>query len=451
LSTERRLPEDDEHKTLDRQKVERDSVRLKVLTALFDPSCSFMLLADLDASLQQIVGAGVQQTASDWGVLLLKDEGRPRFEARVAVDCNSKLLVPAEYTLTGQTAAQAAAAAQPLVWNQGEQSEAVFASLGASKKAVAALATRLTARGRVVGILALARGPGRPAFGQAELELVSLFADLAAIAIDNIRYCEHTRTVCERLHALNVVTGEYLLLAAHELRSSLAVISTYAELLGQEAGSAQRPLIDTLVQGIKRLDSLTWDLAQPGFLKAGAPGPRVLRFALPRLLTEVVSEFAALTEDKGQSVEISCSEEVAYLVADPGRVGIVLASLLDNAVKFSPVGGHIALRAVSTDDGVCLTVSDSGPGIPEQQQEAIFRPFQHLETGLMGGGSRLGLGLALSKRIVEAQGGSLWLQSVVGQGSSFHFTIPNCVPRPASPDGKCTASADGDAPRIPNA
>jgi signal transduction histidine kinase len=450
LSNERVLLVDDDHKALDRQGLERDSARLKALFTLFNLSQSFMLPGDPDASLRNIVSAGVDQTGSDWGVVLLKDEGKPQFEARTAVGCNAAPLVPGEYALSSQTAAQAAAAGRLLVWKPGEQPEPFFASPRVNEKAVAALATPLIARGRVVGILALAKGPGRSGFTEVELEFVSLLATMAATALDNICYSEHTRREYDKLCALNYLEDEFLALAAHELRTPLAVMSSYAQLLEQEVGPPQKPLLEALARGVDRLDSLTRILAQPKLLKTGVPGPQAQRFALLQLLTEVVNEFAALTHDKGQSVEISCSEEATSIVADRARIRIVLESLLDNAVRFTPVGGYITLQAESSDNGVCLTVSDSGPGIPDDEQQWVFKPFRHLESASMGGQSGLGLGLALSKRIVEAQGGRLWLQSVVGHGSSFHFTIPNCVPLAAAADAECTSSADGDVARIPS-
>lgn len=231
----------------------------------------------------------------------------------------------------------------------------------------------------------------------------------------------------ERLRALNYQKGEFISLMVHELRGSLAVISAYTELLANELPAEQKSLLDPICRAVTRLDSITRSLTLPSFVKADAPEPPVEQFCLPELLAGVVNQFADLTQDKGQSVQTCCSDQATYVSGNPARVRIVLENLLDNAIRFTPVGGSITVTAMAADHGICVTVSDSGPGIPEEDLEAIFRPFSRLDTA-QEGQSRLGLGLALSRRIVEREGGRIWVESSMGHGSKFHFTLPNYRP-----------------------
>ena len=109
---------------------------------------------------------------------------------------------------------------------------------------------------------------------------------------------------------------------------------------------------------------------------------------------------------------------------DRNRLAEVLLNLLDNAVQYTPPGGQVTVRARAVEGAVQITVSDNGIGIPQADQERIFERFYRVDVARSREVGGTGLGLSIAKHIVEAHGGQLWVESTVGQGSDFHFSIP---------------------------
>jgi signal transduction histidine kinase len=153
------------------------------------------------------------------------------------------------------------------------------------------------------------------------------------------------------------------------------------------------------------------------------------------LLKEACAEFRTRAEET--SLEFECEGEdslrsLPKVSADRDRIFQVLQNLVGNAIKFTPEGGRITLRVEPRDEDVVFSVSDTGPGIAEEDLEHIFDPYWRPKMQAKAGA---GLGLSISRGIVEAHGGRIWAESEVGKGSTFHFTIPVAKPsRGASPD-----------------
>jgi signal transduction histidine kinase len=133
--------------------------------------------------------------------------------------------------------------------------------------------------------------------------------------------------------------------------------------------------------------------------------------------------------DEGVQVELSAGPEVDVVEGDERRIKQVIFNLLSNAVKFTPKGGEVDVSAIRVNGEVRVSVADNGPGIAPGDHERIFEEFQQTDAGL----ERLegtGLGLALSKRLVELHGGRIWLESELGKGSTFVFTLPSRATAP---------------------
>jgi len=218
-------------------------------------------------------------------------------------------------------------------------------------------------------------------------------------------------------------SGEVLAIISHDLRTPLSTISLGTSLLADasQPEKERTQVLEIIQRATRRMERLIKDLQELGRLDAG----RTLRIDARRvdlalLLTEGCEALRIQAQAKGQ--EVSCDLPAPFTVyADQDRICQVLGNLIGNAIKFTPRGGHIALAARRVGREVQISVSDEGPGISEQDLAHVFEPYwQAGSTARLGAG----IGLKIAKGLVEAHGGRMWVESRLGAGTSFSFTLP---------------------------
>lgn len=229
---------------------------------------------------------------------------------------------------------------------------------------------------------------------------------------------------------------EFLALVSHELRTPVTAISGFARLLTNKGITEEqrKEFIDALVDSAQRLLRLVNDLLDLTKLEAGIMKLHIRPVELSTVIDSVVEMLTPLALNKQQKLSVALTEQLPSVMADPDRLAQVLTNLLSNAIKFTPEGGHITVsaklveqdRAQGTHFFVQVSVADTGPGIPPEDLQRIFEKYHQVEMeakwtyGIKG----TGLGLPLTKALVEAHGGKIWVESELGKGSVFHFTLP---------------------------
>lgn len=277
------------------------------------------------------------------------------------------------------------------------------------------LSAPLKARGRTVGAIALITDASSPrGFDEGDLEFARELASHAALLIDNSRlYTEATAAIRARDDMIAVVS--------HDLRNPLQSIASAAAVL-QVDGSAERRTASASVIRVatEQMERLLQDLLDITQIDAG-------QLFVNRALTDVeflVSETHTLFQDiaRERSIDLRCSVAPALppVRVDRGRILQVLSNLVGNALKFVPSGGSVELTATSDGGRVRIAVTDTGPGIDEQNLSRVFDRFWRADRRKDRGA---GLGLSVAKGIVEAHGGEIGVQSRKGQGSSFYFLL----------------------------
>ena len=238
-----------------------------------------------------------------------------------------------------------------------------------------------------------------------------------------------TQLLTERARTDEVVAtrDDFMAMASHDLRAMLAGINATTAVLARgasanETGPASvHAHVARIGRFTARMHRLIGDLVDVASIEAGK-----LRIAPEtqepgRLLKDSIEAFQAPAAASGMSLVSEIVPGVTLARFDHERILQVLANLVSNAIKFSPKGARILLRVQPSGDEVLFSVSDSGSGIPEDKLEAVFQRFWQIGRNDRRG---LGLGLYISRCIVEAHGGKIWAESNVGKGSSFHFTLP---------------------------
>jgi PAS domain S-box-containing protein len=239
----------------------------------------------------------------------------------------------------------------------------------------------------------------------------------------------------ERLRELDVLKDEFIALVSHELRTPLTSIIGYVNLLRDKrvSGRSADDFAQVIQRNAQRLLRLVEDLL---FLSQTQPGKMTveLRSAdLAEVATDAVEEMRPEAERKNISLTLA-ADPVPRVEADQMRIAQMLGNLISNAVKFTPDGGSIEVRLSLEDDQVVLAVADTGVGIPAADREQIFERFFRTAIAKRQVIPGTGLGLTISKEIVEAHGGTITADSREGRGSTFRIHLP-LRPRPVKGDG----------------
>ncbi len=221
----------------------------------------------------------------------------------------------------------------------------------------------------------------------------------------------------------------FLSIAAHELRTPITVVKGMADLLlrpprGRGADPEHRArLLGRLAESANRLATLTDDLLDVSRLRLGRLPLRLAPLDLSELACTVAARYA--DRSQGRGAPTVTGSEGRVVVADRDRIEQVLGNLLDNAVKYSPEGGQIAIRVGPEGDGVAVTVRDEGIGLPPGMEEVIFEPFGRAGNATALHLPGLGLGLYLCRELVERHGGRIRAESTgEGQGTTVTFWLP---------------------------
>lgn len=237
-----------------------------------------------------------------------------------------------------------------------------------------------------------------------------------------------------RQKRLELVRKEFVANVSHELRTPLSVIKGYVETLvdGQEgvAPEDRTRFLLTIQRHTERLNSILEDLLLLSRLESVTPGLKPESTDLAALVRGVIDDYQARAENAGHPLALHREDGAgvsSVLRIDPLRVTQVLGNLLDNALKHTPRGARIDVTVRPRTDEVQVSVRDTGPGIPAEDLPHVFERFYRVDKGRSRDTGGTGLGLSIVKHIVQLHGGRVWVESTLGTGSVFHFTLPRRI------------------------
>jgi signal transduction histidine kinase/ActR/RegA family two-component response regulator len=292
----------------------------------------------------------------------------------------------------------------------------------------ATLLAPITGRDRRIGVL-LVVGRRAPLFASDDLDLVQLLAEQAAIVLDGARLYGDLASANRDLSEATRVKSEFLANMSHELRTPLNAILGFSGLLSEQLGGSlnerQKRFLRNIHEAGEHLLDLINDVLDLSKVEAGKLELRPEILTLDLLFEPVVA--AARTAAQAKSVLFSVdTREASPLFLDPTRVRQVLFNLVSNAVKFTPEGGRVTLTARPEGRELNVDVADTGIGIPQTARDRVFGVFERFHEG-RAEASGTGLGLALTKRLVEQMGGSISFESEEGKGTTFRVRLPDVV------------------------
>ena len=229
------------------------------------------------------------------------------------------------------------------------------------------------------------------------------------------------------LRRLERVRQDFVANVSHEFKTPLTAIRGFAETLlsgALEDVDHRKRFVEIIQEHAERLTRLTDDLLKLSTIEAGKMDLELLTVNPADLVKMCVDTANFAAEKKQQTIKVDCGRDLPAVRGDSGRLRDVLQNLLDNAVQYTPEGGHIIVSAARDGGEIVFTVADNGIGIPQAEQERIFERFYRVDEGRSREVGGTGLGLSIARHIAEAHGGRIWVESAIGQGSRFHFSVP---------------------------
>jgi signal transduction histidine kinase len=280
----------------------------------------------------------------------------------------------------------------------------------------------LKARGTMLGTMTIAMADSGRSYSSHDFAVAREIAHRASLGLNNARLYEKAQ------HATRS-RAELLSIVSHDLKNPLASIlivsASLQRQLADQGDQRVRTGLARIERGAQRMNRLIEDLLDSAAIEAGAISVAPRPHAVAPLVTEAVGAAQPLADSKSLSLGVELSADLPPVLADPTRIQQVLGNLLGNALKFTPEGGSVVVRAESSGELVTFSVTDTGPGIPADELPHLFGRFRRVRGEEKPG---TGLGLFISNGIVRGHGGTLWVTSTVGQGSTFSFTLPVAPP-----------------------
>ncbi len=361
--------------------------------------------------LAEIVQAACDLTDAETGSILLVDRrtGELRFEATTHPDGHSiyQMAVPME-SLAGWVFQRNESVIVADVRQDPRFYAQVDRAVGWETRSL--IAVPLTVRGKTIGVLEVINRRNGGSFNEADLETLRVLADQAAIAIENAVFFEQSDLVAE---------------IVHEMRTPLGVIAAYADLIAhKDLPPEQRTEFALLIQQeALRMSRMAGEFLELARLESGRVFLAREAVDLAGVVDSVLASLRPQAEEKGILLESEVSPAVPTIIGDPARIRQALLNLVSNAIKYCRPGDRVTVTVHSDGREITVGVVDTGLGIPRDLQARLFEKFYRIPTE-EGRAEGSGLGLAICRRIVEAHGGRIWVESEEGEGSAFYFTLP---------------------------
>ncbi len=226
----------------------------------------------------------------------------------------------------------------------------------------------------------------------------------------------------------NQAKSEFLANMSHELRTPLNSIIGFSEVLEDKTfgklNTKQDKYVNNILTSGKHLLQLINDILDLSKVESGKMDINYEVFLIPETMQSIETIIKAQVEKKKISLETKIDEDLVSITADRKKFKQIMYNILSNAVKFTPEGGQITLKAGRAEEFVRISVSDTGIGIKPEDQERVFAEFQQIDSRTSRAYEGTGLGLPLTRKLVELHGGKMWVESELGKGSTFTFTIP---------------------------
>ena len=389
---------------------------------------------DLESVLTRIASHAVQLTGAAGGVIYEYDEESEEFHLRGSHQIEKEFIEALRASpihlgggALGHAAFSRAPVEVPDILDEREFSASPMRPVLRQLGYRSLVAVPLLRDAQIMGGLTIFRRiPG--SFPPEVVNLLQTFATQSVLAIQNARLFREIEDKGRQIEAANRHKSEFLANMSHELRTPLNAIIGFSEVLGEklfgELNEKQAEYTEDILSSGRHLLSLINDILDLSKVEAGRMELELTSFDMPLAIENARTFVRERATKHNIKLDVMIDERLGDYFGDERKIKQILLNLLSNAVKFTPEGGQISINARQLNGSVQISVSDSGIGIAPEDQARIFEEFRQVGGDHAHKSEGTGLGLTLAKKFVELHGGTIWVESEVGKGSTFTFTLP---------------------------
>ncbi|HEU4345730.1 MAG TPA: ATP-binding protein, partial [Candidatus Binatia bacterium] len=389
---------------------------------------------ELETVLTRIASHAVQLSGADGGAIYEYAESTQEFHLRGSHQIEKELVealrsspIQLGWGAVGQAATTRAPVEVTDIQDEQQYAATRFRPMLRQLGYRSLLAVPLLREDRIMGGLTIYRRRAG-SFSTEVVNLLQTFATQSVLAIQNARLFREIEDKSKQIEAANRHKSEFLANMSHELRTPLNAIIGFSEVLGErlfgELNEKQAEYTDDILSSGRHLLSLINEILDLSKIEAGRMELELATFDLPSAIDNARTFVRERATKHAITLDVAVDERLGEFVGDERKIKQILLNLLSNAVKFTPEGGRIELKARRADGAVEISVRDTGIGILPEDQAKIFEEFRQVGGDYAHKIEGTGLGLTLAKKFVELHGGKIWVESEVGKGSTFIFTLP---------------------------
>jgi signal transduction histidine kinase len=295
------------------------------------------------------------------------------------------------------------------------------------------MASPIFYQGEILGVLEAVNKTGDAPWAESDLAILETLASHAAVAMQNTRLMGKVQKAVDELSQLDRMKSEFIAIASHELRTPLGLILGHSTFLREVIQAEYRPQLDIIVRNAMRLKEIVDNIANIDNIQRGTAILRRRSLSIKRIVEEARDSFYEEARKKGISLRAETGPEDLLVEGDGAKIAVALSNLVKNSITFTNSGGHIFIMTEQIPGYVKVSVIDNGIGIPLKDLAHIFERFYQVESHLTRKHGGMGLGLSVSRLMIEMHGGRIWAESVEGKGSNFTFLLPLTPTPPEAP------------------
>ena len=386
------------------------------------------LTTEVEITLQTIADAAAEVTNSQGSsILLFEEETQQLYFAAARANKREHLMkirVPIENSIAGRVYSQSARLSIANAQNDPQIFRAVEQSVELTTRNL--LAIPIIFRSQTLGTLEVINKLDNLDYTQEDLDALETLAGFAATAIHIHESAQETLNLTQERQELDQQKTDFIAIASHELRTPLGLVLGHATFLREIAQEEfQQKQLEIIVRNAERLKEIIDRLNQVDNFQSGSARLHWQYYDLGKLLEGILQSFQEQAHEQRIKLEITLPQESIQIRCDPAKLSVAIGNVIRNALTFSKEGQPVYVGLHKLSGYAHISIADSGIGIPAKDLHQIFERFYQVEPHLTRKHGGMGLGLSVAKAVVESHGGQIWVESSLGEGSTFTILLPS--------------------------